>query len=170
MTGRQRRLFLHSGTQAEERLSFRVFGNIWASQRVLGTLDSSVLMKCLLPRDPERKMAGRRISRPWSGQDIGRPPRSPTRRPCEQWPLNASVWIGLGKQPLHALHDLNRSGFRLPRSSPRKHPESGIAYNNLAQVLAETGEVTEAMEAARQAVAIGGPLQEHIAKPSAPKL
>jgi Flp pilus assembly protein TadD len=38
------------------------------------------------------------------------------------------------------------------------HPQSAAAYNNLAQVLADQGQLAEALEAARHAVAIGGPM------------
>ena len=58
----------------------------------------------------------------------------------------------------YALGDL-RSSERAFKEAIRLHPNSGSAYNNLAQVLLEQGRHREAREAARRAGSLGGPLQ-----------
>jgi len=45
------------------------------------------------------------------------------------------------------------------RKTTGLHPESGPAFNNLAQVLFELGKKQEALAAARKAVSLGGPLR-----------
>jgi len=40
----------------------------------------------------------------------------------------------------------------------RLHPKEGSALNNLAQILFEQGRNQEALEAAKKAVSLGGPL------------
>ena len=45
------------------------------------------------------------------------------------------------------------------RRASEAHPQSAAAFNNLAHVLAESGRLPEAEQAARRAVALGGPLQ-----------
>lgn len=145
---------LHSGTRAEENLSFRVFGNIWARSEYWGLL---ILPPEEMPVAPDEEkwlaaIAGLERTGHWQAAAVA------YRKACAQWTHNASAWIGLGNSR-YALHDLTGAVAAF-REAVRINPESGIAYNNLAQVLAETGQVAEAIEAARQAVAIGGPLQE----------
>ena len=41
----------------------------------------------------------------------------------------------------------------------RLYPRAGAAYNNLAQILMERGQYSEALEMARKAVTLGGPSQ-----------
>jgi predicted Zn-dependent protease len=71
-----------------------------------------------------------------------------------RWPHNAVALIGLGNIAYggHRLADAERAY----RQATLEHPESGDAWNNLAQVLHESGQDPEALTAARRAVAIGG--------------
>jgi len=71
-----------------------------------------------------------------------------------RWPGNLVARIGLGNiaYGAHRLADAE-SAYR---QATLEHPESGDAWNNLAQVLHETGRDAEALTAARRAVAIGG--------------
>jgi len=73
-----------------------------------------------------------------------------------RWPDNLAGLIGLGNVE-YALKD--RAGAeRAFRRASEAHPESAAAFNNLAHVLAEAGRLPEAEQAARRAVALGGPL------------
>ena len=74
------------------------------------------------------------------------------------WPESYSAWIGLGNSR-YAIFDLagTASAFR---HASRLNQKNGIAFNNLAQVLWERGQPEEALEAARQAIILGGPLVE----------
>jgi Tfp pilus assembly protein PilF len=47
------------------------------------------------------------------------------------------------------------------RSASMEHPNSGAAFNNLAQVLLEQGKVIEAKSTVQRAIEIGGPQLEN---------
>jgi Flp pilus assembly protein TadD len=66
--------------------------------------------------------------------------------------------MGLGNS-YYALGDLVSAEATF-REAARRFPTNGMAYNNLAQVLWERDNRKEALEAARKAVDLGGPLVE----------
>ena len=72
----------------------------------------------------------------------------------ERWPQSLGVAMGLGNS-LYALHDLSgaEAAFRM---ATLRHPEAAVAFNNLAQALAEQQRWQEAEAAAERAVALGG--------------
>jgi tetratricopeptide (TPR) repeat protein len=71
-----------------------------------------------------------------------------------RWPGNLVARIGLGNVAYGArrLDDAEREY----RQATMDHADSGDAWNNLAQVLHETGRDREAADAARRAIALGG--------------
>jgi tetratricopeptide (TPR) repeat protein len=147
-------VFLHSGTLAEERLSFRVFGNIWARSEYWGLL---ILPPGEMPVAPDEQkwleaIVGLERTGHWQAAAVA------YGRASVEWPRNANVWIGLGNSR-YVQHEF-AGAISAYRQAVSVNPESAVAFNNLAQVLAETGQVAEAMTAARRAVEIGGPLQE----------
>ncbi|MCK4486290.1 MAG: tetratricopeptide repeat protein, partial [Desulfobacterales bacterium] len=73
-----------------------------------------------------------------------------------RWPDSLGAHIGLGNS-YYALGDKNSAEAAF-RQATRRFPTNGSAFNNLAQVLWELGKHQEALEAARQAVKLGGPL------------
>jgi tetratricopeptide (TPR) repeat protein len=73
----------------------------------------------------------------------------------ERWPDSASAGLGLGNA-YYALRDLEAAARAFERVTAR-HPASADAWNNLAQTLLELGRRDDAREAARRAVALGGP-------------
>ena len=74
------------------------------------------------------------------------------------WPRSFGGLIGLGNSR-YALGDLEGAEEAF-RDSVRYHPDHGAGYNNLAQVLFEQGRREEALEAAKQAVSLGGTMKE----------
>lgn len=72
-----------------------------------------------------------------------------------RWPGNLIARIGLGNAA-YGQHDLITAESEYRRAT-LDHPDSGDAWNNLAQVLHELGNDPAALEAADRAVAIGGP-------------
>ncbi|MFZ2542294.1 MAG: PA2778 family cysteine peptidase [Gallionella sp.] len=74
----------------------------------------------------------------------------------DRWPGNLSAQIGIGNTA-YRLHDLARAEIAF-RQATRDHPDSVAAYNNLAQTLVDQTRYEEALEAARRAVSLGGPL------------
>ena len=75
-----------------------------------------------------------------------------------RWPDNLVARIGLGNSR-YALGDMPGAEAAYRRAT-RDHPDAAGAFNNLAQVLADQGRLPEAEGAARQAVRLGGPMQE----------
>jgi tetratricopeptide (TPR) repeat protein len=71
------------------------------------------------------------------------------------WPSNLAAQLGLGNIA-YALGHLEeaRDAYRL---ASQAHAASGDAWNNLAQALIELGARAQALDAARRAVATGGP-------------
>ena len=72
-----------------------------------------------------------------------------------RWPESLAVWMGLGNS---RYHQSNLPGAAAAfQSATELTPPAGEAYNNLAHVLSEMGRQEEALTAARQAIAVGGP-------------
>jgi hypothetical protein len=91
-------------------------------------------------------------------EQAGRPreARESYRALLVRWPDNLVGLIGLGNTE-YALKDLAAAEHAFRRAG-EAHPRSAAAFNNLAQVLADSGRLPEAEQAARRAVALGGPL------------
>lgn len=73
----------------------------------------------------------------------------------QRWPNSLAAYIGLGNAA-YALKDLTRAEQAYRRAAGL-YPESGDAWNNLAQVLFEQKKGQEAKAAADHAVLLGGP-------------
>ncbi|MDH4096171.1 MAG: PA2778 family cysteine peptidase [Betaproteobacteria bacterium] len=72
-----------------------------------------------------------------------------------RWPGSALAALGLGNAR-YARHDLSGAAASYRRAT-QLAPASADAWNNLAQALSDLGRRDEALGAARQAVALGGP-------------
>jgi tetratricopeptide (TPR) repeat protein len=72
-----------------------------------------------------------------------------------RWPRNPILQMGLGNTA-YAAGDLGAAAAAFRRVT-EEHPGNAAAFNNLATVLAEMGDLDGATEAAECAVAIGGP-------------
>lgn len=79
-------------------------------------------------------------------------------RALVRWPDNLLAQIGAGNMAYRA-HELKRAENAF-RKAAQHHPDSVAALNNLAQTLADQGNYAEALIFARQAVALGGELQD----------
>ncbi|MHB1350225.1 MAG: PA2778 family cysteine peptidase [Desulfobulbaceae bacterium] len=147
-------VILHSGTRSGERLSFRVFDNIWARSEYWGLL---VLPPDQMPVAPDEKawlaaVVGLERAEQWQAAAVA------YQAAAGRWPRSALSRIGLGNSR-YALDD-SAGAIEAFREAVRLDPASAIAYNNLAQVLAETGRIDEGLAAARRAVELGGPHQD----------
>ncbi|MCJ7600598.1 MAG: tetratricopeptide repeat protein, partial [Desulfobulbaceae bacterium] len=80
----------------------------------------------------------------------------------KRWPANFSAWMGLGN--CHYKADDMAAAAQAFQQAVRLDPKAGPALNNLAYVLWKLGRRDEALKTARQAVALGGPLQEKFRK------
>jgi tetratricopeptide (TPR) repeat protein len=79
------------------------------------------------------------------------------RTALTRWPQSLAARMGVGNN-YYALGDFMNSEKAF-REITRLHPRAGAAYNNLAQILMERGRCSEALEMARKAVSLEGPLQ-----------
>jgi hypothetical protein len=77
------------------------------------------------------------------------------RTALSAWPKNLFARLALGNAA-YRQRQLEEAAAQY-RQATVDHPQSGDAWNNLAQVLFEQGRAGEAAAAARRAVAIGGP-------------
>jgi len=75
-----------------------------------------------------------------------------------KWPSNLVARIGLGNIA-YGLHRLPEAEAQY-RQATEDHPDSGDAWNNLAQVLHDMGRDEDATVAAQHAVSIGGQRQQ----------
>jgi tetratricopeptide (TPR) repeat protein len=147
-------IILHSGLEARERTPLDLFRSTWsrggdwgllvlAPERLPATADETRVLESILVLEKTKRyeaaLAGYRAAR-------------------QRWPRNLTAAMGLGNS-LYATGDL-AGAAEVFRQATEAHPQSGAAFNNLAHVLLEQGKKAEALEAARQAVARGGPLRE----------
>lgn len=76
-----------------------------------------------------------------------------------RWPANLLARLALGNA---AYRQADLAGAQAHYAqATADHPQSGDAWNNLAQVLLERGEPVQAMRAVRQAIDLGGPRLAH---------
>lgn len=80
----------------------------------------------------------------------------------DAWPANLFARLALGNTAYRA-RQLDEAHDHYRRATTT-HPDSADAWNNLAQVLLEQGRQAQAAEAARRAVAIGGPRMDVYAR------
>lgn len=75
----------------------------------------------------------------------------------KHWPGNLAALIGMGNTA-YAQGDVQRAESFF-RQAALEHPDSAIAFNNLAQTLLDQQRYAEALASANQAVSLGGPEQ-----------
>jgi len=148
----QGKVILHSGLTAREILSSRVFMNIWRRSDYWGLL---VLPPDQLPAGAEEgawlsAVAGLENAGQWQTAARG------YATALQRWQSSFAAWMGLGNSR-YRLHELDGSAQAFAQAT-RLQPQNGVAFNNLAHVLAEQGKRQDALTAAQQAVDLGGPL------------
>ncbi len=151
-------LILHSGTAARKRTPLRLFENTWARAEDWGLL---VLKPAELPATA---VEGRFVEAVLGLEKAKQPAAAVDgyRAALNRWPENLAAVMGLGNS-YYALGDLKNSEAAF-RGAVALHPVSGAAWNNLADVLLRQGQKSEALDAARKAIVLGGPGQESFQK------
>jgi len=145
-------LILHSGNTPRNRLSLRVFENTWTRSDHWGLL---VLPPTRLPATAiQHAFVSAVVGLEKAGQWQAAVEGYKTALAC--WPDSLGAHIGLGNS-YYALGDKGMAEAAF-REATRRFPTNGSAFNNLAQVLWEQEKQHEALEAARKAVELGGPL------------
>ncbi len=147
-------VILHSGVTPRKRLSLRVFTNTWARSDYWALL---VLPSSLLPATAtEHNYVSAVLGLEKAHQCQAAVGAYNTA--LARWPDSLPARMGLGNC-YYALSDLESAEAAFQEAT-RRFPTEGLAFNNLAQVLWEQGKQYQALEAARRAVYLGGPLAE----------
>lgn len=145
---------LLSGTDPEKRMSFTLFDNVWARGDSWGL---AVLAPDKLPAFAGRIRWLEAVTGLERAERIKAALAGYTAA-TERWPGSYEAWLGTGNA-LYQLGKLEKSVTSFRRAT-QIQPDNGIAYNNLASVLAELGRKNEALAAAEKAIECGGPLLE----------
>jgi tetratricopeptide (TPR) repeat protein len=144
-------IILHSGLEAERATSLATFDRTWARAERWGVV---VLPPGSLPAtagEAEVLQAAASLER------AERPAEAAQAYAAilDRWPSSFAALMGLGNARFAAGQVLGaESAFRTATSL---HPDEAPAWNNLAHVLAAQGELSEALQAAKRAVDLGGP-------------
>lgn len=145
---------LRSGVERRRVTPLPVFARTWARSRRWAFV--------ALPPDRLPATAGeaRFLEAAASLERLGQWPaaRSAYAAALQRWPDSLAAGIGLGNARV-ALGDL-AGAERTFRRVADTHPSAPEGHNNLADVLARQGRLSEAERAARRAVALGGPHAE----------
>jgi tetratricopeptide (TPR) repeat protein len=147
-------ILLHSGSSPRKQLSMDVFTATWGRSRNWGIL---ILPPDRLPVTAELpKFISAVIGLEQAGQWTAAIEGYGTA--LKRWPSSLAARIGLG----NCWYALGRlaAAEEVLREASRQFPDEGGVFNNLAQVLFERHKQQEALEAARRAVELGGPLVE----------
>ncbi len=145
-------VILRSGDAARQNMPLGLFERTWARSDDWGLL---VLPPNRLPATAEKRPYLRAVAALERLNHFHQAHTAYTTA-LRRWPDSLVAQIGLGNT-CYALKELACAEDAY-RKATRLHPSSGIAYNNLAQTLADEGRLVEAVKSARQAVALGGPL------------
>ena len=148
----ERYVILRSGNIRRKLMSFQVFektwsrGNYWGllilqSNQLPATVKEDLYLKALLGLEKARQF---------------RTAIDGYHTALTQWPENLTALIGIGNC-YYALGELENAE-KVLRKAIRLHPNSGPAFNNLAQIFFEQGRKKEALAAAKKAVSLGGPM------------
>jgi tetratricopeptide (TPR) repeat protein len=133
-------------------MSWRVFRNTWRRSDDWGlvVLNPDQMPVAASPQPYLEALVGLEKARQWDAAATG------YGTALKRWPENLAALMGLGNSH-YKLGDLDAAEAAF-RKATQLHPGSGAAFNNLAQVLYETGRKAQALTAIHRAIAIGGPL------------
>lgn len=146
-------IILRSGLERRQVLPLSTFEYTWARSGYWAML-------ALPPgRMPQTVSEAAYVSAATALEKSGQPKGAAAayRAALQRWPRNLVARIGAGNAA-YALKDV-KSAEEAYRQATLDFPDSAIAFNNLAQTLADQQRYAEALAAARQAVSLGGPLQ-----------
>ncbi|MGD8292062.1 MAG: PA2778 family cysteine peptidase [Desulfobacterales bacterium] len=146
-------VILRSGTTFRKVMPFGVFEKTWARSNYWGILILRPTQLPALAKEKTYLSAVLGLEKAYQFQAAV----SGYRTALTRWPQSIAARMGLGNS-YYALGD-----FLNPENAFREiislQPRAGAAYNNLAQILMEQERYIEALEMARKAVSLGGPLQ-----------
>lgn len=144
-------LILHSGRDERLRIDWRAFQYTWSRAGNWGLL---VLRPDEMPataRETTYVEAVVGLERAGSREAAARGYETALSR----WPENLTALMGLGNSR-YAMGDMIAAEAAFRRAAAA-HPQSGAAWNNLADVLLRLGRKDEALTAVNRALELGGP-------------
>lgn len=147
-------VLLHSGLDPHRRTKLRAFMNTWRRADYWGLV---VLPSDRLPANADdvrwvKAVAG--LEQAGHYREVLSAYRTALRR----WPDSIPARMGLANTH-YALDDLEAAESAY-RQVLARAPDYALAWNNLAQTLADQGRRSEAIDAAERAVRLGGPYKE----------
>ncbi len=151
----KRKIILRSGTVAHHITDMDTFELTWARSQHWGIL---ALPAETLPTSTDAERYLRTVVALENTQTTKQQwPMIHTayRTALSRWPNNLIAQMGLGNSA-YQLADLNTAAQAF-RNAVRDHPNAGVAYNNLAQILLEQGKLSDAEKQAQRAVTLAGP-------------
>jgi Peptidase_C39 like family/Tetratricopeptide repeat len=145
-----RKVIARSAQRARDEWSFELLEFFWQDS---GYWSMLALPPGRVPATASEREFGAAVA---ALEQAGKPgeARLSYRALLQRWPDDLTGLIGLGNVE-YALQDL-AAAERAFRRAGETHPQSAIAFNNLAHVLARLGRLAEAEAAARSAVALQG--------------
>ena len=147
----KKELLLRSGERHRLAIDFQDFESTWQAWNRWGLV---TLQPGTLPADSQetvyvKAVLGLEQTGHWASAEAS------YSAALIRWPESGPAWMGLGNSRYH--QDNLPGAAAAFQSATELAPPSGEGYNNLAHVLSEMGRREEALMAARQAVAVGGP-------------
>lgn len=150
----EKNLILHSGITPRDRMRLTTFEHTWkrGGSWAMAVLPPDRLPATAQPQPYLTAIKGLEQAKQFEAAAVA------YATALSRWPDDLQALLGRG----NALYALNRKSDAAQafRAATKQHPESGAAFNNLAHVLAELGQLAEAEKSARQAIALGGPFAD----------
>lgn len=137
-------LYLRSGTRARQEMPFTAFEREWMKSRYWA----------MVVTPPDRIPVTATEER-WMAAVLAMAPSSPEAATIayttalERWPDNLPAAVGLANQ--HHARGAHAQAVSVLRAAQRRHPQSVIVINNLAQALSDLGRHAEALAQIRRA-------------------
>lgn len=143
-------MLLHSGKTARMEISLYAFERTWAR-------GNHWAMLALRPDTLPATLDARNTAVAIASLEPLNPAAAGTayRTALQRWSTHENLLLGLGNT-LYAQRDLNGAATQYRRAVDA-NPAFADGWNNLAQVLLEQGDKTNALQAVQQAIALGGP-------------
>ncbi|WP_395402040.1 PA2778 family cysteine peptidase [Pseudoduganella sp. UC29_106] len=147
-------VILRSGTTRRMTMPLSTFEHTWSRSGYWGMvalapghIPATTELKTLLPA----LIAYEKAAPPQSVQLT-------YRAALQRWPDTLALQLGVGNSA-YAGGDRTAAADAFRRAAA-SHPDSGAAFNNLAVVLGELGQLAEARAAAQTAIGLGGPWRD----------
>ena len=147
-------VILRSGTTRRMTMSLSIFEHTWSRSGFWG-------MVALAPGQLPASTGLAEMQTALVDYEKAVPPQSAQlayRAALQRWPDTLALQLGVGNSA-YASGD-RTTAAEAYRSAASAHPDNGAAFNNLAVVLGELGQLDEARAAAQTAIKLGGPWRD----------